>query len=231
MSIKVAVAGSNGRMGKMIVEILALDPEIELVAKISRATETENLNAALDAKVTVCIDFTPPEAVLNHLSFCLKHKINMVIGTTGFSDVQKAAIAEASKNISIVFAPNMSVGVNLTFKLLELAARVLQESADIAILDIHHKHKQDAPSGTALKMSDIIKSQQKKETKIDIASLRVGEVMGEHSILFALPEEEIKITHQAFNRKAFAEGAVKAAKWVNYQKPGLYDMQDVLGLN
>ena len=227
--IQTAVTGTSGRMGRLIVEAIKQDTETLLCAELSRSLnkDLQNINTHVD----VVIDFTVPKATLTHLKLCKEREISMIIGTTGFTQEEQKEIANAAKVIPIVFAPNMSIGVNLSFKLLEVAASILQGQADIAILDLHHKHKKDAPSGTALKMAEIIQKASGTETmKFDISSTRVGEVVGEHTALFVLNGERLEITHRAIDRSVFAKGAVHAAKWLVHQKAGLYDMQDVLGL-
>jgi len=207
------------------------DSKLQLSAKITHQDQKETLiKSIMDADVF--IDFTKPAATMNHLALCLEYNTKMVIGTTGFSNAEVKLIQESAKKLAIVLSPNMSIGINLMFKLLSVASHLLQNSADIAILDIHHKHKKDAPSGTALKMLEIISASQKSnnDNNIEISSFRIGEVKGEHAVLFALPDEEIKINHIASDRRIFARGACEAAKWLVNQEAGLYDMQDVLGL-
>jgi 4-hydroxy-tetrahydrodipicolinate reductase len=196
----------------------------------------------------VVIDFTSPQATLHHLEVCRAHGKRLVIGTTGFDSAQKATLGNAAEQISIVFAPNMSVGVNLCFKLLEIAARVLGDEADIEIIEAHHRHKMDAPSGTALRMGEVVAETLGRDLKdcavygrqgqtgpreratIGFETIRAGDVVGEHSVWFAMEGERIEIAHKATNRMNFAQGAVRAAAWVIGRETGLYDMQDVLGL-
>jgi 4-hydroxy-tetrahydrodipicolinate reductase len=196
----------------------------------------------------VLIDFTRPEATLAHLAICRGAGKAMVIGTTGFDEDQKAVIREASKDIPVVFAPNMSVGVNLCFKLLELAARVMGDAADIEIIEAHHRHKVDAPSGTALRMGEVVADalgrnledcavygregvtgERERET-IGFETIRAGDIVGEHTVMFAAEGERVEITHKASSRMTFAGGAVRAAAWLGDRPRGLFDMQDVLGL-
>lgn len=233
--IKMGVVGSQGRMGQAVLAVIEQDKDVQLTAAFSRSKGNMQALAKeiAQAKMAVLIDFTPPEIVLETLSLCKNHKVPMVIGSTGFTEAEKKTIQEAAKVFPIVLAPNMSIGVNVAYKLLEIAAHVLKDQAEIAILDIHHKNKKDAPSGTALKMAEVMakaKDTPLKEANIPISSLRIGDTLGEHSVLFALNGEQIKIQHQTFDRAIYASGAVTAAKWlVKKQLPGLYDMQDVLG--
>jgi 4-hydroxy-tetrahydrodipicolinate reductase len=239
--VKIAVAGAQGRMGQSISQLVEEDPETELVAKLIRPKNDyliEDNLASLSLQCEILIDFTNPAATLEHLTFCCQRKVGMVIGVTGFTAEQKDLILTAAKQIPIVFSPNMSIGVNLSFKLLAMAAQVLNQrtlndSVGVAIQEVHHKYKKDAPSGTALKMGEIIADtwgQPLEEAAISFSAARLGEVMGDHSVLFALDGEQIEIKHKTESRIIFARGAVLAAKWLSHQSPGLYDMQDVLGL-
>src|SRR5581483_7276745 len=194
----------------------------------------------------VLVDFTRPEPALEHLAYCVKARKRMVIGTTGFDAAGRHRIAEAARQIGLVFAPNMSVGVNLCLKLLDITARVLGPEFDAEIIEAHHRHKVDAPSGTAKRMGEVIA--QARGTTLDaqglpadrngarpaggigFAVVRAGEIVGDHTVLFAGPGERVEITHRAESRRTFADGAVRAARWLSAQGPGLYDMQDVLGL-
>ncbi|HDL3855880.1 TPA: 4-hydroxy-tetrahydrodipicolinate reductase, partial [Mannheimia haemolytica] len=195
------------------------------------------------------IDFTRPEGTLEHLDICVAHHKQMVIGTTGFDDAGKAAIKAASEKIGIVFASNYSVGVNLVFKLLEKAAKVMGDYCDIEVIEAHHRHKVDAPSGTALSMGEHIAKTlgrdlkthgvferngitgERKHDEIGFATIRAGDVVGEHSVWFADEGERVEIAHKASSRMTFANGAVRAAKWLNGKQNGLFDMTDVLDLN
>ena len=196
----------------------------------------------------VLIDFTRPEATLAHLRTCTAAGVNMVIGTTGFDDAGKQAIAAAAKKIAIVFAPNMGVGVNAMLKLLEQAARILDEGYDVEIIETHHKHKVDAPSGTALKMGEVVAEARGQKLKdvavyaregnvgerkagaIGFASIRGGDVIGDHTVLFAGIGERVEITHKASNRMTYAIGSMRAARFLAGRRTGLYDMFDVLGI-
>jgi 4-hydroxy-tetrahydrodipicolinate reductase len=196
----------------------------------------------------VVIDFTGPVASMVHLDVCRKHVKAMVIGTTGLNDDQKSAIKAAASDIGIVFAPNMSVGVNLCFRLLELAAQVMGDDADIEIVEAHHRHKVDAPSGTALRMGEVVAQTLGRDLKdvavygregqtgardpktIGFETIRAGDVVGEHTVWFATEGERVEITHKASSRMTFAKGAARAAAWLVQRDKGLFDMQDVLGL-
>jgi 4-hydroxy-tetrahydrodipicolinate reductase len=203
---------------------------------------------AVAEEFDVLIDFTLPEVMLKNLAFCRKAGKAMVIGTTGLDAAQKQLLADAGKDIPIVFAANFSVGVNLSLKLLEMTARVLGDEADIEIIEAHHRHKIDAPSGTALRMGEVIADAldrdlqkvavygreghtgaRERET-IGFATVRGGDVVGDHTVLFACEGERLEITHKASSRMTFAKGAVRAALWLDGREPGLYDMQDVLDL-
>ena len=265
---RIAVMGAAGRMGKTLIEAVQLVDGASLSAAIDRADSSlvgadvgelvaqgkigvnlaGDLNAVLD-QFDVLIDFTHPSVTLKNLEICRQAGKSMVIGTTGFSPEEKQLLAEAGKQISIVFAANFSVGVNLCLKLLDTAARVLGDDVDIEIIEAHHRHKVDAPSGTALRMGEVVANAlgrdlqkvavygregqtgaRERET-IGFATVRAGDVVGDHTVLFAADGERVEITHKASSRMTFAKGAVRAALWLQERKPGLYDMQDVLGLN
>ncbi len=264
-AFKVAIAGANGRMGRVLIEAISRHPDAVLSGALEHsASEVIGLDAGfaigiptgikisddLDAVLSasdLLIDFTRPEPTLHHLNKCVEHKVNMVIGTTGFDDKGKAAIQTASEHIGVVFAANFSVGVNLTFHILDTVARVLNEGYDIEIIEGHHRHKVDAPSGTALRMGEVIADALGRDLKqcavygreghtgprdpstIGFATVRAGDIVGDHTALFATDGERVEITHKASSRMTFAAGAVRAAVWLGRQK-GLYDMQDVLGL-
>ncbi|WP_454867516.1 4-hydroxy-tetrahydrodipicolinate reductase [Pseudomonas farris] len=265
---RIAVMGAAGRMGKILVEaVQQRAPLTGLTAAIVRPGSTligvdagelaslgrigVPLSGKLDAvadEFDVLIDFTLPEVMLKNLAFCRKAGKAMVIGTTGLDTAQKQLLVEASEDIAIVFAANFSVGVNLSLKLLDMAARVLGDEADIEIIEAHHRHKIDAPSGTALRMGEVIANAldrdlqkvavygreghtgvRERET-IGFATVRGGDVVGDHTVLFACEGERLEITHKASSRMTFAKGAVRAALWLDGREPGLYDMQDVLDL-
>ena len=265
---RIAVMGAAGRMGKILIEAVGQADGAGLTAAIDRpdssligadagelaalgrigVTLSSDLAQVAD-EFDVLIDFTHPSVTLKNLEFCRKAGKAMVIGTTGFSAEEKQRLAEAAKEIPIVFAANYSVGVNLCLKLLDTAARVLGDDVDIEIIEAHHRHKVDAPSGTALRMGEVVANAlgrdlqkvavygregqtgaRERET-IGFATVRAGDVVGDHTVLFAADGERVEITHKASSRMTFAKGAVRAALWLDGQNAGLYDMQDVLGLN
>lgn len=264
--VRIALAGASGRMGLMLVETVLASSGTTLVAALDRPEApgvgqdagqplgkragvpvTANLEAAL-AQADVLIDFTRPEGTLAHLAVCRALGVRMVVGTTGFDDAGKAALRDAACDIGIVFAANMSVGVNLSFKLLEIAAKVLATGYDIEIVEAHHRHKVDAPSGTALAMGEVVAQALGRDLKacavygregttgerdpstIGFATVRGGDVVGDHTVMFLGTGERVEITHKASTRTTFAQGAVRAARWLGQQPAGMYDMQDVLGL-
>jgi 4-hydroxy-tetrahydrodipicolinate reductase len=266
MTLKVAIAGSSGKMGRMLVEAALAAPDLQIAAAFDRGDSPElgrdcgeflgrktGIPIAADlgglARADVLIDFTRPEATLAHLQACLRHGVRLVIGTTGFDAAGKQAIETAARSIPIVFAPNMSVGVNATFKLLEVAARILSSGYDIEVIEAHHRHKVDAPSGTALKMGEVIARAQgreldqvavfarhgdtgpRKEGSIGFAAIRGGDIVGDHTVLFAGTGERIEITHRSASRMTYAVGALRAARFLADKRTGLYDMHDVLGLH
>jgi 4-hydroxy-tetrahydrodipicolinate reductase len=265
-NLRICVAGASGRMGQMLVQAvhdsgdcvlsgaldIAASPFVGLDAGAfeGRATGvqiTADLATGLSGSHCL-IDFTRPEGTLAHLKVCVQQGVNAVIGTTGFSAEQKAEIAEAAKSIAIVMAPNMSVGVNVTLKLLEMAAKALSTGYDIEIIEAHHRHKVDAPSGTALKMGEVIADALGRDLKdcavyaregvtgerdpssIGFATIRGGDIVGDHTVLFAGTGERIEVTHKSSSRTTYAQGSLRAARFLAGQPPGLYDMFDVLGL-
>jgi len=241
---KIAITGSNGRMGQALIEAVKLNPNVSQGSILKRGDDIERVLKDFD----VLIDFTRPEATLNALSVCQSAGKTMVIGTTGFSDDALKIIDQASSDIPIVFAPNMSVGVNLTLKLLETTAKVIGTDSNIEIVEAHHRHKVDAPSGTALKMGEVIANalgrdlsecavygregtEEPRDRKtIGFSSIRGGDVVGEHTVTFFMEGERVEITHKASSRMTYANGAVKACQWLTNQENGLYSMQDVLDL-
>jgi len=264
---RIAVMGAAGRMGKTLIEAVQQAPGAALSAAIDRpdsslvgadAGELAALGrlgvplsgdlARVVDEFDVLIDFTHPSVTLNNLAVCRQAGKAMVIGTTGFSAEEKAQLAQAAKEIPIVFAANFSVGVNLCLKLLDTAARVLGDEVDIEIIEAHHRHKVDAPSGTALRMGEVVaqalgrnlaevavygregQTGARDRQTIGFATVRAGDVVGDHTVLFAAEGERVEITHKASSRMTFAKGAVRAALWLEGQAAGLYDMQDVLGL-
>ena len=264
--IKVAIAGCSGRMGRTLLENVLQSDDLVLHAALEHAASAQLgqdagalIGNACGIKITddvaaavkgadVLIDFTRPEGTLHHLEVCKKLGVNMVIGTTGFNAQQKAQLGAAAQHIGIVFAPNMSVGVNLNFKLLEMAAKVLNHGYDIEIIEAHHRHKVDAPSGTALGMGEVIAKTlgrdlaqcavygrqgvtgERDPSTIGFATVRGGDIVGDHTVLFAGTGERIEITHKASSRATFALGALRAARFLQENPAGMYDMQDVLGL-
>ncbi|MDH5649450.1 MAG: 4-hydroxy-tetrahydrodipicolinate reductase [Gammaproteobacteria bacterium] len=263
--VNVAISGAAGRMGKVLIEAASIADGVRLSAAIERPGSSvlgqdAGVLAGLEksgvllvddlvaSEFDVLIDFTRPEAALSNLAMCRQAGKRMVIGTTGFDEAGKKKIAEAARDTAIVFAPNMSVGVNLCFRLLELAADVLGQEVDIEILEAHHRHKVDAPSGTALKMGEVVAralgrdlnecavygregiSGERDRKTIGFATVRAGDIVGEHTVMFAGPGERVEITHKASSRMTFASGAMRAAVWLADKESGLYDMQDVLGL-
>lgn len=241
---KIAITGSNGRMGQALIEAVKLNPNVSEGSILKRGDDIKRVLKDFD----VLIDFTRPEATLDALSICQSAGKAMVIGTTGFSDDALKVIDQASSDIPIVFAPNMSVGVNLTLKLLETTAKVIGTDSNIEIVEAHHRHKVDAPSGTALKMGEVIanalgrdlsdcavygregKEGPRDRQTIGFSSIRGGDVVGEHTVTFFMEGERVEITHKASSRMTYANGAVKASQWLTNQPNGLYSMQDVLDL-
>jgi len=264
--IKIAIAGSSGRMGRTLLENVLQSDDMVLHAALEQSSSAligkdarELFGAPCGVRVSadvqamlkgadVLIDFTRPEGTLHHLDICRELGVNMVIGTTGMNAQQKARIGTAAQHIGVVFAPNMSVGVNLVFKLLETASRVLAQGYDIEIIEAHHRHKVDAPSGTALGMGEVIAKTlgrdlskcavyvregvtgERDPSTIGFATVRGGDIVGDHTVMFAGTGERIEITHKASSRATFAQGALRAARFLKASQPGLYDMQDVLGL-
>ena len=268
MTLKIAIAGAGGRMGRQLIQAVHNAEGTELGAAFERkgsslvgtdAGELAGIGAlgvmvsddlaAQQDKFDVLIDFTCPEGTLEHLAFCVANQKKIVIGTTGFDESGKAAIAAAAEKISVVFASNFSVGVNLVFKLLEKAAKVMGDYCDIEIIEAHHRHKVDAPSGTALSMGEHIAKTlgrdlkthgvfcregitgERKRDEIGFSTIRAADVVGEHSVWFADIGERVEIAHKASSRMTFANGAVRAAKWLEGRPQGLFDMTDVLDLN
>lgn len=227
MILKVGVGGSEGRMGKSLIGVIALDSEVQCVLPIDRSCDLET--GLKQSDIDVFIDFTEPSAAIRHLELCCQYRLPLVLGVTGFSSDQKEKIQKAAIHIPIVFSPNFSLGINLTFKLLEYTASLLKTfktlniPVDIAIQEMHHKHKKDKPSGTSKRMGEIISAE-------DYISCRIGDIVGEHSVILAFEGERIEITHHAQDRLIYAKGAMIAAKWLGTHKPnpGLYDMQKIL---
>ncbi len=270
MTIKVAILGCSGRMGRNLIQAAVEHENITLVGGSVRASSsfidfdlgelagigTIGLKSVTDindlSAADVLIDFTSIEATLNNLQWCQQHKKALVVGTTGFSDQQVQLIEQAGKNIAVILAPNTSVGVNLMFKLLEITAKAIGDYTDIEIFEAHHRFKKDAPSGTAMKMGQVIAETlgrdlkkcavygregllddglaERKQDTIGFATVRAGDIVGEHTVFFADLGERLEITHKASSRMTFASGAMRAAIWLAEAKSGYYTMQDVLGL-
>jgi len=243
--LRVAVAGASGRMGQTLIEAVNAARDFTLAGTLDIDVD---MRAGLQ-NAQVLIDFTRPEGTLAQLAVCRSLGVKAVIGTTGFSDAQKADIAEHARHIAIVMAPNMSVGVNVVFKLLDMAARAMADGYDIEIVETHHRHKVDAPSGTALKMGEVVAAALGRDLKdcavyaregltgernprtIGFASLRGGDVVGDHTVMFCGTGERIEITHRSASRINYAEGALRAARFLADRSSGLFGMHDVLGLN
>ncbi|MBO9678932.1 MAG: 4-hydroxy-tetrahydrodipicolinate reductase [Acidovorax sp.] len=265
--LRVAVAGASGRMGRMLIEAVRASDDCVLAGALDVAASpavgsdataflgiasgvpiTADLRAGLQ-HADVLIDFTRPEGTLAHLAVCAELGVKAVIGTTGFSAVQKAEIAAYAEKTAVVFAPNMSVGVNVTLKLLQMAAKALGEGYDVEIVEAHHKHKVDAPSGTALKMGEVIAEAQgtrlsdravyerygdtgaRQQGTIGFATIRGGDVVGEHTVMFIGAGERVEVTHKSNSRMGYTEGSLRAARFLATRRTGMFDMFDVLGLN
>jgi 4-hydroxy-tetrahydrodipicolinate reductase len=264
--MKIAIAGASGRMGRMLIEAVLNDSDATLAGALDRpgapmlgvdagaflgkqtgVTITDDIDGVL-AGADCLIDFTRPEGTFAHVEAAVRHGVKLVIGTTGFDAAQKQRLAEASEKTGIVFAANMSVGVNVTLKLLEFAARYFAQGYDIEIVEAHHRHKVDAPSGTALMMGEAIAGAlgrtledcavygrhgvtgERDPSTIGFSAIRGGDIVGDHTVLFAGTGERIEITHKSASRVSYAQGALRAAHFLAERKTGLFDMQDVLGL-
>jgi len=264
--VRVAVAGASGRMGRMLIEALMGTDDCQLAGALdvpgspalgqdaaAFLGRTSGVHIAADlrsglANAQVLIDFTRPEGTLAHLAACRELGVKMVIGTTGLNEAQKAEIAAQSRHIAIVHSPNMSVGVNVMMKLLDAAARALAQGYDIEIIEAHHRHKVDAPSGTALAMGETIAAAlgrdlkqcavygregitgERDPTTIGFATVRGGDIIGDHTVLFAGTGERIEITHKSSGRNTYAQGSLRAVRFLASREHGLFDMNDVLGL-
>jgi 4-hydroxy-tetrahydrodipicolinate reductase len=264
--LKIAIAGASGRMGRMLIEAVSQADDCQLSGALDRPDSpalgqdaaaflghasgvaiTPDLVTGI-AGARVLIDFTRPEGTLAHLAVCREHGVAAVIGTTGFTEAQKAEIAEHARHIGIMMAPNMSVGVNVVLKLLDMAARALNQGYDIEIIEAHHRHKVDAPSGTALKMGEVVAEALGRDLKscavygregvtgerdpstIGFATVRGGDIIGDHTVLFAGTGERIEISHKSSSRATYAQGSLRAARFLAARGPGLFDMNDVLGI-
>lgn len=267
MTTRIAVTGAAGRMGKTLIEAVGAAEGVELSAALERADSSligvdagelagigklnipvcGDLNDVLD-DFDVLIDFTIPAATLNNVRLCAEHGKAVVIGTTGFTEQEQASIVSWSQQTALCKASNYSTGVNLCFKLLDIAARVLGDEVDIEVYEAHHRHKIDAPSGTALSMGEVVadalgrnlqevavygregQTGARDPKAIGFATVRAGDIVGDHTVTFAAEGERVEITHKASSRMSFARGAVRAASWLADRSPALYDMQDVLDL-
>jgi 4-hydroxy-tetrahydrodipicolinate reductase len=264
-NLKLAVAGASGRMGRALIDAVLRDAGLALTAALEVKGNphvgkdagdlagapcgvkiTDDVAKAL-ANCDVLVDFTRPEGTMAHLAACRKQGVRVVIGTTGFSDAQKKNIAEAAREISIALSPNFSVGVNVAFRLLEVAAKALGKGYDVEIVEAHHRHKVDAPSGTALRMGEVVAQAlgrdlkqgaifgregvtgERKDETIGFATVRGGDLVGEHTVMFIGAGERVEIAHRASSRANFANGALRAARFLISRPSGLYDMADVLG--
>ncbi len=241
--LKVAITGASGRMGKMLIEAVMAAEDCTLHITLDKG---DDVRAGL-AGADVLIDFTRPEATLEHLAACAELGVKAVVGTTGFDVAQKAEIAKYAERTAIVFAPNMSVGVNVALKLLDMAARAMNEGFDIEIVEAHHRNKVDAPSGTALQMGQVVAGALGRDLKdcavygregvtgvrdpstIGFATMRGGDIIGDHTVLFAGTGERIEISHKASNRGIYAQGSLRAARFLAGKTTGLFGMNDVLG--
>lgn len=263
--IRYAIAGSAGRMGRMLIEAVLKSEDGVLAAALEHPLSPfigkdagEFVGSPNGVKITadlaalagcdVLIDFTRPEGTLEHLKACVQHKVGIIIGTTGFDAAGKAAIEATAEHVPVVFAPNMAVGVNAVFKLLDVAARILNEGYDIEVVEAHHRHKVDAPSGTALRMGEVVAKAlgraleedaiygreghtgERPSAQIGFSTIRGGDIVGDHTVLFAGLGERIEITHKSGSRMPYASGSLRAARFMRGKQNGLFDMQDVLGL-
>lgn len=267
MTTKIGIIGAGGRMGRMLIQAVAQNHDTTLTGAIVRkgsslvgvdAGELVNIEKAnvklvddlaqVIDNIDVLIDFSLPESTVKNLALCVEKGVNMVIGTTGLNDEQNALLHKASETIAIVYAGNYSTGVNLTLKLLEMATKAFGDTADVEVIEAHHKHKIDAPSGTAYMMAEAVanargqnlkevavygregQTGERKQGSIGIHAIRGGEIVGDHTVMFIADGEIVEITHKARERMTFAAGAVRASVWISQQKSGQFDMQDVLGL-
>jgi 4-hydroxy-tetrahydrodipicolinate reductase len=266
MTVRVGITGAAGRMGRTLVEALAAAEGLQLAAALERPDSSlvgadagelagQGKNgvavagdlAEVVGSIDVLIDFSVPEATLANVALCAENDVAVIIGTTGFTPQQQAVIDAAAGRVAVCKSSNFSTGVNLCFKLLDMAARVLGDDADVEVIEAHHRHKIDAPSGTALSMGGVVanalgrdlaevavygregQTGARERDTIGFATVRAGDIVGDHTVLFAAEGERIEITHKASSRMSFARGAVRAARWLAGREAGLYDMQDVLG--
>jgi 4-hydroxy-tetrahydrodipicolinate reductase len=256
--MKVAIAGAGGRMGQALIEAVLADRDLQLAAALDAAGSPAigrtagglkiGADLAAIAAADVLIDFTRPAGTLAHLDACLKQGKAMVIGTTGFAEAQKARIADGAKRIPVVLSPNFAIGVNVVFRLAQTAAKALGDAYDVEIVEAHHRHKVDAPSGTALMLGELVAGAlgrdlgqvathgregdtgERPAKEIGFHAIRGGDIVGEHTVIFAGAGERVEVTVRSQSRMTYAAGALRAAKWLKGKGPGLYDMFDVLGL-
>lgn len=263
--MRIAIAGASGKMGRTLIEMVLNQPDLELTVALDQVSSPhlgQDAGASLGVQTGVTIaadlnkleqadcliDFTRPDGSLLHLAACRRLGVKLVLGTTGFDEAGKAAIADAATEISVVFAPNMSVGVNATLKLLDVAARILNSGFDAEVFEAHHRHKVDAPSGTAIKMGEVIAQAWHKPLdevatwarhghtgareagSIGFSVVRGGDIVGDHTVYFCGTGERIEITHRASSRATYAQGSLRAARFLKDKSTGLFDMQSVLGL-
>lgn len=262
--IRYAIAGSSGRMGRTLIEAVQQDQNGVLAAALEHGSSPflgkdagelvgapcgVTIGADLDAALAASdclIDFTQPEGTLRHLDACRRHRVGLVIGTTGFSAAGKQAIEDSARDIPVVLAPNMAIGVNAVFRLLDVAARILAQGYDIEVIEAHHRHKVDAPSGTALRMGEVVAAAlgrdlaecavygreghtgERPATQIGFSTIRGGDIVGDHTVMFAGAGERIEITHKSASRMPYALGALRAGRFIRGRDRGLFDMQDVL---
>lgn len=264
--LRIAVTGAGGRMGRTLIEACQQTENCQLTAAFERLDSSlagvdsgemagigsngikviTDIDSAIE-QFDVMIDFTSVDSTLDHIETCKQYGKKIIIGTTGFSTEQKQIIQDAANEIAIVFAPNMSIGVNLCLNLLKMAAKVMGDDADIEVIEAHHRHKVDAPSGTALRMGEVVAETLDRKLEdcavygreghtgardpktIGFETIRAGDIVGDHTVMFATEGERVEITHKASSRMTFAKGAVRAAKWLELKDKGLFDMQDVLG--
>jgi 4-hydroxy-tetrahydrodipicolinate reductase len=263
--MRLAIAGSSGRMGRMLIEAALGAEDLSIAAALERADSPHigedcaqflgrksgviiTGDLASIAQADVLIDFTRPEGTIRHLEVCVQHRVRAVIGTTGFDEAGRRQIEQAARSVPVVFSPNMSVGVNVAFRLVELAARMLSDDFDVEIVEAHHRHKIDAPSGTALRLGELVANAQgrslqeaavherhgvtgpRRPASIGFSVIRGGDLVGEHTVMFVGTGERVEITHRASSRMTYALGSLRAARFLARRAPGLYDMRDVLGL-
>ena len=263
--MKLAIAGSSGKMGRMVIEAALAADDVTIAAALERPDAPQigedcalflgrtsgvaiTSDLAALANADVLVDFTRPEGTLRHLAACVEHRVRAVIGTTGFDEAGRRQIEQAARNVPVVFSPNMSVGVNVSFRLAELAARLLSGDFDVEIIEAHHRQKVDAPSGTALRLGELVASALGRPLQevavhsrhgltgarppgsIGFSVVRGGDMVGEHTVLFVGDGERVEITHRASSRMTYALGSLRAARFLAQRAQGLYDMRDVLGL-